>query len=42
MICEIMNEDGTMARRPELEEFCAHHGLLMISVADLIRYRPAA
>jgi 3,4-dihydroxy 2-butanone 4-phosphate synthase/GTP cyclohydrolase II len=39
VICEIMNEDGTMARRPELEEFCAHHGLLMISVADLIRYR---
>src|SRR5947209_3107494 len=39
VICEIMNEDGTMARRPELEEFCARHGLLMISVADLIRYR---
>jgi 3,4-dihydroxy 2-butanone 4-phosphate synthase/GTP cyclohydrolase II len=39
VICEIMNEDGTMSRRPELEEFCAHHGLLMTSVADLIRYR---
>ncbi len=39
VICEIMNEDGTMARVPELREFCATHGLKMISVADLIRYR---
>ncbi|MDP9054110.1 MAG: 3,4-dihydroxy-2-butanone-4-phosphate synthase [Acidobacteriota bacterium] len=39
VICEIMNEDGTMARVPELGEFCARHGLKMISVADLIRYR---
>jgi len=39
VICEIMNPDGTMARVPELREFCAHHGLKMISVADLIRYR---
>jgi 3,4-dihydroxy 2-butanone 4-phosphate synthase / GTP cyclohydrolase II len=39
VICEIMNEDGTMAHVPELKEFCAHHGLKMISVADLIRYR---
>src|SRR5947209_7714702 len=39
VICEIMNEDGTMARVPELREFCARHGLKMISVADLIRYR---
>jgi 3,4-dihydroxy 2-butanone 4-phosphate synthase/GTP cyclohydrolase II len=39
VICEIMNDDGTMARRAELEEFCARHGLLMTSVADLIRYR---
>src|SRR5579859_3022351 len=39
VICEIMNEDGTMARRPQLEEFCTRHSLLMISVADLIRYR---
>src|SRR5580704_12795613 len=39
VICEIMNEDGTMARRPELREFCAKHNLKMISVADLIRYR---
>ena len=39
VICEIMNEDGTMARVPQLIEFCAHHGLRMISVAELIRYR---
>ncbi len=36
-----MNEDGTMARVPQLREFCAKHGLKMISVADLIRYRLA-
>ena len=39
MICEIMNEDGTMARVPQLLEFCRRYGLKMISVADLIRYR---
>lgn len=39
VICEVMNDDGTMSRVPQLEEFCARHGLLMISVADLIRYR---
>ncbi|MDX1984881.1 MAG: 3,4-dihydroxy-2-butanone-4-phosphate synthase [Bryobacteraceae bacterium] len=39
VICEIMNEDGTMARVPELREFCRTHGLRMISIADLIRYR---
>ncbi len=39
VICEIMNDDGTMARVPQLHEFCARHGLKMISVADLIRYR---
>jgi 3,4-dihydroxy 2-butanone 4-phosphate synthase / GTP cyclohydrolase II len=39
VICEIMNEDGTMARVPQLEEFCNTHGLKMSSVADLIRYR---
>jgi 3,4-dihydroxy 2-butanone 4-phosphate synthase/GTP cyclohydrolase II len=38
-ICEIMNEDGTMARRPQLERFAAEHGLKMITVADLIAYR---
>jgi 3,4-dihydroxy 2-butanone 4-phosphate synthase/GTP cyclohydrolase II len=39
VICEIMNEDGTMARVPQLVEFCKRYGLKMISVADLIRYR---
>ena len=39
VICEIMNPDGTMARAPELIEFCAAHGMKMISVAELIRYR---
>ena len=39
VICEIMNEDGTMARVPQLLEFCARHNLKMISVAELIRYR---
>src|SRR6266849_926784 len=39
VICEIMNADGTMARVPQLEEFCAKHGLKMVSVAELIRYR---
>jgi 3,4-dihydroxy 2-butanone 4-phosphate synthase/GTP cyclohydrolase II len=39
VICEIMNPDGTMARVPQLEQFCAHHGLKMISVAEMIRYR---
>jgi len=39
VICEIMNEDGTMARMPQLEEFAARHGLKIITVADLVRYR---
>ena len=39
VICEIMNDDGSMARAPELAEFCRHHQLRLISVADLIRYR---
>ena len=39
VICEIMNDDGTMARVAQLREFCARHGLKMISVADLIRHR---
>lgn len=39
VICEIMNEDGTMARVPDLIDFCAQHGLLLLTVADLIRYR---
>src|SRR5689334_3255307 len=39
VICEIMNEDGTMARVPDLIEFCAKHDLKMLTVAELIRYR---
>ncbi|MBK9178347.1 MAG: bifunctional 3,4-dihydroxy-2-butanone-4-phosphate synthase/GTP cyclohydrolase II [Acidimicrobiales bacterium] len=39
VLCEIVNEDGTMARVPDLERFCAEHGLLLISIADLIRHR---
>jgi 3,4-dihydroxy 2-butanone 4-phosphate synthase/GTP cyclohydrolase II len=39
VICEIMNDDGTMARVPDLESYCAKHALKMITVADLIAYR---
>jgi 3,4-dihydroxy 2-butanone 4-phosphate synthase/GTP cyclohydrolase II len=39
VICEIMNDDGTMARVPDLIQFCKLHGLKMLTVADLIRYR---
>src|SRR5881398_1834089 len=39
VICEIMNEDGTMARVPELTKFARKHNLLMITIADLIKYR---
>ena len=39
VICEVMNDDGTMARVPQLVEFCKEHGLKMLTVADLIRYR---
>ena len=39
VICEIMNRDGTMARMPDLVRLCKRHDLLMISVADLVRYR---
>jgi 3,4-dihydroxy 2-butanone 4-phosphate synthase / GTP cyclohydrolase II len=39
VICEIMNDDGTMARVPDLVKFCAEHGLKMLTVAELIRYR---
>jgi len=38
-ICEIMNDDGAMARLPELESFAARHALKIISIADLIAYR---
>jgi 3,4-dihydroxy 2-butanone 4-phosphate synthase/GTP cyclohydrolase II len=39
VLCEIMNEDGTMARMPDLRQFALHHGLKIISVADIIKYR---
>ncbi len=39
VICEIMNEDGTMARVPDLAAYCERHGLKMVTVADLIAYR---
>jgi 3,4-dihydroxy 2-butanone 4-phosphate synthase/GTP cyclohydrolase II len=39
VICEIMNDDGTMARRPDLEIFAAEHGLTIVTIADLIQYR---
>jgi 3,4-dihydroxy 2-butanone 4-phosphate synthase/GTP cyclohydrolase II len=39
VICEIMNDDGTMARVPELTKFAKRHRLLMITIADLIQYR---
>ena len=39
VICEILNEDGTMARVPELTKFAKRHKLLMITIADLIKYR---
>ena len=41
VICEIMSDDGTMARVPELTEFCRHHDMKMLTVAELIRYRMA-
>ena len=39
VICEIVNDDGTMARVPDLIRFCETHGLVMVTVADLARYR---
>src|SRR5680860_1499418 len=39
VICEVMNDDGTMARVPDLERYCAQHDLRMITVSDLIAYR---
>jgi len=39
VLAEVVNDDGTMARMPELEKFAEEHGLLIISIADLIRYR---
>lgn len=39
VICEIMNDDGSMARMPDLEKFAEEHGLVIVSIADLIKYR---
>ena len=39
VICEIMNDDGTMARLPQLAEFCERYGVKLVTVADVIRYR---
>ena len=39
VICEIMKDDGTMARVPDLVPFCQQHGLLLVTVADLVAYR---
>ena len=39
VVCEVMNEDGTMARVPDLAPYCERHGLRMVTVADLIEYR---
>src|SRR5439155_24768690 len=39
VVCEIMNEDGTMARVPDLVSYCERHGLKLVTVADLIAYR---
>jgi 3,4-dihydroxy 2-butanone 4-phosphate synthase/GTP cyclohydrolase II len=39
VICEIMNDDGSMARMPDLEKFAARHGLTILKIADLIQYR---
>ena len=39
IICEIQNDDGTMSRLPDLQKFCAEHGLLLSSIADLVNYR---
>jgi 3,4-dihydroxy 2-butanone 4-phosphate synthase / GTP cyclohydrolase II len=39
VVCEVMNEDGTMARVPDLVRYCERHGIKLISIADLIEYR---
>ncbi len=41
VICEVMNDDGTMARRPDLEKFALLHGMKIGTIADLVRYRLA-
>ena len=39
VICEIMNDDGTMARMPELRKFAEKHDLRIVTIADLVAYR---
>ncbi len=39
VICEVMNDDGSMARLPDIEKFAAHHRLKVVTIADLIQYR---
>ncbi|WP_028192610.1 bifunctional 3,4-dihydroxy-2-butanone-4-phosphate synthase/GTP cyclohydrolase II [Salinispora pacifica] len=39
VLCELVNDDGTMMRGPDLERFCAEHSLLLVTIADLIAYR---
>lgn len=39
VLCEIVKEDGSMARKPYLEKFCAYYNILMITIEDLIHYR---
>jgi len=39
VLCEVLNEDGTMAHVPQLEAFSKKHGLSIVSIADLIEYR---
>jgi 3,4-dihydroxy 2-butanone 4-phosphate synthase/GTP cyclohydrolase II len=39
VVCEVMKDDGTMARVPDLIEYCTHHGIKLVTVADLIEYR---
>ncbi|EWM64416.1 LOW QUALITY PROTEIN: 3,4-dihydroxy-2-butanone-4-phosphate synthase/GTP cyclohydrolase II, partial [Micromonospora sp. M42] len=39
VLCELVNDDGTMMRLPDLEKFCAEHGLTLVTIADLIAYR---
>jgi 3,4-dihydroxy 2-butanone 4-phosphate synthase / GTP cyclohydrolase II len=39
VLCEIVNDDGTMKRRPDLEEFAAEHDLALVTIADLVAYR---
>jgi 3,4-dihydroxy 2-butanone 4-phosphate synthase / GTP cyclohydrolase II len=39
VICEVMNDDGTMAKRPDLERFAARHGLTFVTIAQLVAYR---